>query len=56
MATEFTTDITEAVVDSFAGTADPRLRELLGALTRHLHAFARETRPTTGSGSAPSTS
>ncbi|MCX4987182.1 MULTISPECIES: intradiol ring-cleavage dioxygenase [unclassified Streptomyces] len=48
MATEFTTDITEAVVDSFAGTADPRLRELLGALTRHLHAFARETRPTTG--------
>jgi catechol 1,2-dioxygenase len=46
MATERTTDITDAVVDSFAGTADPRLRELLGALTRHLHAFVRETEPT----------
>ncbi|KAB1981733.1 dioxygenase family protein [Streptomyces triticiradicis] len=48
MAREFTTGITEAVVDSFADTADPRLRELLGSLTRHLHAFVRETRPTTG--------
>jgi hydroxyquinol 1,2-dioxygenase len=43
---EFTTRITEAVVDSFEGTADPRLRELLAALTRHLHAFVRETEPT----------
>ncbi|MDN3024006.1 intradiol ring-cleavage dioxygenase [Streptomyces sp. S.PB5] len=34
---------TESVVDSFDGTADPRLRELLAALTRHLHAFVRET-------------
>ncbi|MFI0959954.1 dioxygenase [Streptomyces sp. NPDC021080] len=48
MARERTTEITDAVVDSFAGAADPRLRELLGALTRHLHAFVRETRPTTG--------
>jgi protocatechuate 3,4-dioxygenase beta subunit len=47
MARERTTWITDAVVDSFAGTADPRLRELLGALTRHLHAFVRESRPTT---------
>ncbi|MET9406483.1 intradiol ring-cleavage dioxygenase [Streptomyces sp. NPDC002935] len=47
MVEEHTTEITDAVVDSFAGTADPRLRELLGSLTRHLHAFARETRPTT---------
>lgn len=47
MAREFTTEITDAVVGSFSGTADPRLRELLGALTRHLHAFVRETRPTT---------
>lgn len=47
MAKEFTTDITGAVVDSFAGTAD-LMRELLGALARHLHAFVRETRPTTG--------
>ncbi|MFF3612082.1 dioxygenase [Streptomyces sp. NPDC002580] len=46
MGTERTTDITDAVVDSFARTADPRLRELLGSLTRHLHAFVRETEPT----------
>lgn len=46
MAREFTTGITDAVVASFAGAADPRTRELLGALTRHLHAFVRETRPT----------
>jgi hydroxyquinol 1,2-dioxygenase len=46
MGTERTTDITDAVVDSFAKTADPRLRELLGSLTRHLHAFVRETEPT----------
>ncbi|MGW2521507.1 intradiol ring-cleavage dioxygenase [Streptomyces sp. NPDC001617] len=39
-------DLTEAVVDSLDGTADPRLREVLTALTRHLHAFVRETRPT----------
>ncbi|MCD9880069.1 intradiol ring-cleavage dioxygenase [Streptomyces guryensis] len=41
-----TTRLTEAVVDSIEGTSDPRLRELLAALTRHLHAFARETRLT----------
>lgn len=34
------------MVASFAGTPDPRLRELLTALTRHLHAFVRETEPT----------
>ncbi|WP_369250864.1 intradiol ring-cleavage dioxygenase [Streptomyces sp. R41] len=47
MTTEFTKDITGAVVDSLKGTADPRLRELLSALTRHLHDFVRETGPTT---------
>ncbi|MCT9082369.1 dioxygenase [Streptomyces fulvoviolaceus] len=46
MTTEFTTHLTEAVVDSLKDTADPRLRELLAALTRHLHAFVRETEPT----------
>ncbi len=46
MSSAFTTRITEAVVDSMAGTPDPRLRELLAALTRHLHAFVRETGPT----------
>lgn len=46
MTTDFTTHLTEAVVDSLKGTADPRSRELLAALTRHLHAFVRETEPT----------
>jgi protocatechuate 3,4-dioxygenase beta subunit len=37
---------TDAVVASFAGTSAPRLREILGALTRHLHDFVREVEPT----------
>lgn len=32
----------EQVRAAFSGTADPRLRELIDALVRHLHAFARE--------------
>ena len=35
-------DITAAAVASFADAADPRLRELMASLTRHLHAFAIE--------------
>jgi hydroxyquinol 1,2-dioxygenase len=47
MATDFTEEnAADAVVDSFAGTQDPRLRELLTSLVRHLHAFVRETEPT----------
>ena len=38
--------LTETVVASFAGTPDERLRTLMTALTRHLHAFAREVRLT----------
>jgi hydroxyquinol 1,2-dioxygenase len=38
--------LTEQVLDAYAGTADPRLRQLLAALIRHLHAFAAETRLT----------
>lgn len=38
--------ITEAVLRSFDGCADPRLRTILGALVTHLHAFAREVRLT----------
>jgi hydroxyquinol 1,2-dioxygenase len=38
--------LTETVVASFAGTADERLRTLMTALIRHLHAFAREVRLT----------
>jgi hydroxyquinol 1,2-dioxygenase len=40
------TTVTDEAVDSLAGTADPRLRELLTGLIRHLHAFARETQLT----------
>ncbi|MGH3161065.1 MAG: intradiol ring-cleavage dioxygenase [Streptosporangiaceae bacterium] len=47
MATDFTEETAaDAVVDSFAKTPDPRLRELLSGLVRHLHAFVRETEPT----------
>ena len=38
--------ITQAVQDSIADTPDPRLREVLGSLVRHLHDFAREVRLT----------
>ena len=37
-------DLTEAVLGVMARTADPRLREIMGALVRHLHAFVREVR------------
>ncbi|MEY9928990.1 hydroxyquinol 1,2-dioxygenase [Catenulispora sp. GP43] len=36
--------VTDEVLASFAGTADPRLREIMLALVRHLHGFAREVR------------
>jgi protocatechuate 3,4-dioxygenase beta subunit len=39
-------DVTTAVVDAFSKTSDPRAREILLALVKHLHAFARETRLT----------
>ena len=39
---------TGVVVASFAATPDPRLRELLGSLVRHLHEFVREVEPTFG--------
>lgn len=38
--------LTDQVVASFAGAPDPRLRYLMEALTRHLHAFIREVRLT----------
>ena len=34
--------LTADVVAAFANTPDPRLREIMQALVRHLHAFARE--------------
>jgi hydroxyquinol 1,2-dioxygenase len=39
-------DLVDRVVASFAQTPDPRLRELMGAVVRHLHAFLREVRLT----------
>jgi hydroxyquinol 1,2-dioxygenase len=39
-------ELLDRVVRSFDGCADPRLRELMVALTRHVHAFLRETRLT----------
>ena len=39
-------ELTDRVVASFADTPDPRLKVLIEALTRHLHAFACEVRLT----------
>jgi hydroxyquinol 1,2-dioxygenase len=39
-------DVTKAVLAAYAHTKSPRLREILAALIRHLHAFAREVRLT----------
>ena len=47
MGADFTEETaTEAVVASYDNTQDPRLRELMRSLVRHLHAFVRETEPT----------
>src|SRR5580700_3263567 len=34
--------ITEAALDQMASTPDPRLKQIMAALTRHVHEFARE--------------
>lgn len=39
-------NITQAVIASFAGTPDARLREIMTSLVQHLHAFARDVRLT----------
>ena len=38
--------MTDAVVEAVSRTEDPRLREILLALVRHLHGFVREVRLT----------
>ncbi|MGW0329395.1 intradiol ring-cleavage dioxygenase [Nocardia sp. NPDC003183] len=38
--------VTEEVLASFDATPDPRLREVMHSLVRHLHAFARDVRLT----------
>ncbi|WP_202885963.1 intradiol ring-cleavage dioxygenase [Kribbella sandramycini] len=35
-------ELTDAVVTSFDGSLEPRTKEVMSALVRHLHAFARE--------------
>jgi hydroxyquinol 1,2-dioxygenase len=43
MATDFTEETAaDAVIESFGPQTSPRLREVLSALVRHLHGFARE--------------
>jgi hydroxyquinol 1,2-dioxygenase len=39
--------LVDEVVSAFDGTPGPRLKQLMQALVRHLHAFVRETRLTT---------
>src|SRR5580658_10018375 len=34
--------ITQAALEQMSGTPDPRLRQIMAALTRHLHEFTRE--------------
>lgn len=46
MILENEAQLTEAVLAGTAGTEDPRLKELLQSLIRHLHGFAREVRLT----------
>jgi hydroxyquinol 1,2-dioxygenase len=41
-------NITDAVVESLQACSDPRLKEILVSLVRHLHGFVRETRLTEG--------
>jgi catechol 1,2-dioxygenase len=43
MATDFTEETAaDAVIESFAPETNPRLREVLTSLVRHMHAFARD--------------
>lgn len=46
MIIENQADVTQAVEEAFSRVEDPRLREILLALVRHLHGFVREVRLT----------
>jgi catechol 1,2-dioxygenase len=46
MIIETQDDVTQAVLAEMHRTPDPRTKELLAALVKHLHAFVRETRMT----------
>src|ERR1700760_5066376 len=46
---ELTPDtITDAVIEQMATTPDPRMKEIMEAAVKHLHAFAREVNLTPG--------
>ena len=46
---ELTPDtITDAVLEQMATTPDPRMKEVMAAAVRHLHAFARDVNLTPG--------
>src|SRR3954471_19395465 len=44
MIIENQADVTDAVIEAMSRVEDPRLREILLALVRHLHGFVREVR------------
>ena len=46
MIIESQADVTRAVVDAMAQTANPRLKQIMDALVRHAHAFAEEVQLT----------
>jgi hydroxyquinol 1,2-dioxygenase len=46
MIIESQKDLTQAVLDEYARIKNPRLREIMAAFIRHLHAFAREVKLT----------
>ena len=46
MIIENQAEVTDAVVEAFSRTSDPRLREILLSLVRHLHGFVRDVRLT----------
>lgn len=46
MTTAGSDELIQQVIERFGQTPDPRLREILASLVRHLHGFIRETRVT----------
>src|SRR5262245_15067434 len=46
MIIETQQDVTSAVIGEMFRTPDPRTKEVLGCLVKHLHAFIRETKLT----------
>ena len=48
MIIENQASVTDAVLQAFSRTPNPRMREILLALVRHVHGFAREVRLTEG--------